>query len=146
MPVAGSASNTQPPPPSPANGNSSSAQKADAAPQTQRVAHITSLETPDAKTVVFKVTRPALANQLLSNLVAVPIVSQGAIGQLKDQPIGTGPYKFVSFDASQNIVELAANPDYWEGVPKIAKLRIKTVTDATSLQAELQSGGVDWLQ
>ena len=117
--VVGSASNTQPPPPSPANGNSSSAQKADAAPQTQRVAHITSLETPDAKTVVFKVTRPALANQLLSNLVAVPIVSQGAIGQLKDQPIGTGPYKFVSFDASQNIVELAANPDYWEGAPSV---------------------------
>ena len=143
VPVAGSASNTQPASPSPANGNLGAAQKTDAPPQTQRVAHITSLETPDAKTVVFKVTRPALANQLLSNLVAVPIVSQGAIGQLKDQPIGTGPYKFVSFDASQNIVELAANPDYWEGAPSVAKLRLKTVTDANSLQAELQTGGVD---
>ena len=116
---------------------------ANAAPQSHRVAHITSIETPDAKTVVFTVTRPALANQLLSNLVAVPIVAQGTVGQLKDQPIGTGPYKFVSFDASQNIVELAANPDYWEGTPKVAKLRLKTVTDANSLQAELQTGGVD---
>ena len=115
----------------------------EATPQTQRVPHITSIETPDSKTVVFTVTRPALANQLLSNLVAVPIVSQGSIDQLKDQPIGTGPYKFVSFDASQNIVELAANPEYWEGAPKVAKLRLKTVTDANSLQAELQTGGVD---
>ena len=112
-------------------------------PQAQRVAHITSIETPDTKTVVFTVTKPALANQLLSNLVAVPIVAEGTIGQLKDQPVGTGPYKFVNFDASQNIVEFAANPDYWEGAPKVQKLRVKTVTDANSLQAELQTGGVD---
>jgi peptide/nickel transport system substrate-binding protein len=117
--------------------------KPEATPQTKRVAHITSIETPDPKTVIFTVTRPALANQLLSNLVAVPIVAEGSIGQLKDQPVGTGPYEFVNFDASQNIVDFAANPDYWEGAPKVLKLRLKTVTDANSLQAELQTGGVD---
>jgi len=125
------------------NSSVSATPKPEASPQTRRVAHITSIETPDPKTVVFRVTRPALANQLLSNLVAVPIVAEGTIGQLKDQPVGTGPYRFVSFDSSQNIVELAANPDYWEGAPKVAKLRLKTVTDANSLQAELQTGGVD---
>ncbi|HYJ90504.1 MAG TPA: ABC transporter substrate-binding protein [Pyrinomonadaceae bacterium] len=132
-------------PPVPVNANASTAPtpKPEASPLTQRIAHITSIETPDPKTVIFTVTRPALANQLLSNLVAVPIVCQGTIDQLKDQPIGTGSYKFVGFDASQNIVELAANPDYWEGAPKVAKLRLKTVTDANSLQAELQTGGVD---
>jgi peptide/nickel transport system substrate-binding protein len=57
--------------------------------------------------------------------------------------LGSGPFKFVSFDASQNIVELAGNTEYWEGPPTVQKLRLKTVTDATSLQAELQSGGVD---
>jgi len=112
-------------------------------PKTRRVPHITSIETPDLKTVVFTVTRPALANQLLSNLVAIAIIPEGTVAQQKDQPVGTGPYKFVSFDASQNIVELAANPDYWEGAPKVQKLRVKTVTDANSLQAELQTGGVD---
>lgn len=109
----------------------------------ESVAHITSIETPDPKTVIFKVTRPALKNQLLSNLVAIPIVPEGTIAQQKDSPVGSGPFKFVSFDASQNIVELAANPDYWEGAPKVAKLRVKTVTDANALQAELQMGGVD---
>ncbi|HVF29754.1 MAG TPA: ABC transporter substrate-binding protein, partial [Pyrinomonadaceae bacterium] len=38
-------------------------------PKTKTVRHITSIETPDPKTVVFTVTRPALKNQLLSNLV-----------------------------------------------------------------------------
>jgi peptide/nickel transport system substrate-binding protein len=139
--VAGSATPKTAPPVSATSNNST--QPSTATPQTQRVAHITSIVTPDPKTVVFTVTKPALANQLLSNLVAVPIVAEGTIDKLKDQPIGTGPYKFVNFDASQNIVELAANPDYWEGAPKVAKLRLKTVTDANSLQAELQTGGVD---
>lgn len=107
------------------------------------VAHIISIDTPDASTVVFNLARPELKNQLLSNLVAIPIVSQGSSAQLKTTPIGTGAFKFVSFDQSQNTVELAAFPEYWEGAPKVAKLRVKTVTDASALQAELQTGGVD---
>ncbi len=126
-----------------ANSNANAAANPVEQPKTKRVAHITSIETPDPKTVIFKVARPALVNQLLSNLVAIPIVAEGTAGQLKDSPIGSGPFKFASFDASQNTVELTANTDYWDGAPKIAKLRVKTVTDATSLQAELQSGGVD---
>jgi len=107
------------------------------------VQHIEAIETPDPKTVVFKLSRASLQNQLLSNLVAIPIIPEGSIGQQKENPVGSGAFKFVGFDQSQNIVELAANPDYWEGAPKIQKLRVKTVIDANSLQAELQSGGVD---
>lgn len=111
--------------------------------KTETVPHIKSIETPDPQTVVFTVTSPPLKNQLLSNLVAVPIIPTGTIAQQKDHPVGSGPFKFVSFDTSQNIVELSGNPEYWEGAPKIPKLRIKTVADANSLQAELQTGGVD---
>ena len=131
------------PGPQPPAANANAAVKPAAEVKTKRVAHITSIETPDAKTVVFTVTRPALGNQLLSNLVAIPIIPSGSVAQQKDSPVGSGPFRFTSFDASQNIVELDANADYWEGSPKIAKLRIKTVTDATALQSELQSGGVD---
>ncbi|NOT46881.1 MAG: ABC transporter substrate-binding protein, partial [Acidobacteria bacterium] len=52
-------------------------------------------------------------------------------------------FKFVSFNQSQNTVDLQGFPEYWDGAPKIGKLRVKTVTDASALQAELQSGGVD---
>ncbi len=132
-----------PTPITPVAPNGNKAVKPTEAPKTKRVAHITSIETPDAKTVVFTVTRPALRNQLLSNLVAIPIIPAGSVQSQKDQPLGSGPFKFVSLDASQNIVELAANQEYWEGAPKVQKLRLKTVTDANSLQAELQTGGVD---
>lgn len=111
--------------------------------KTRRVPHIVSIETPDPKTVVITVARPALSRQLLSNLVAIPIIPEGTVAQQKDQPVGTGPFKFVKFDQSQNTVEFAGNQDYWEGSPKVQKLRVKTVQDANSLQAELQTGGVD---
>lgn len=107
------------------------------------VPHITSIQTPDSKTVVFNIESAALKNQLLSNLVAIPIVSQGSSAQLRAQPVGTGPFKFVSFDQSQNTVDMQAFPEYWDGPSKVLKLRVKTVTDASALQAELQSGGVD---
>ncbi|MBA3784075.1 MAG: ABC transporter substrate-binding protein [Acidobacteria bacterium] len=109
----------------------------------KRVRHINSIETPDSKTVVFILSRASLQNQLLSNLVAIPIIPEGTFEQQKNQPVGSGAFRFVNFDQSQNIVELAANPEYWDGAPKVQKIRVKTVTDANSLQAELQSGGVD---
>lgn len=125
------------------NTNPNTANRPEAEIKTKAVPHILSIEVPDPTTVVFKVARPALKNQLLSNLVAIPIIPEGTVGQQKEQPVGSGPFKFVNFDASQNTVELSPNENYWEGAPKISKLRIKTVTDASALQAELQTGGVD---
>jgi peptide/nickel transport system substrate-binding protein len=105
--------------------------------------HITSIETPDPKTIIIKVRRPALVNQLLSNLVAIPIIPNNTIEQQKTAPIGTGAFKFVKFDQLNNVVELEAFPEYWEGAPKISKLVVKTITDANALQAELQTGRID---
>lgn len=75
--------------------NSNAAANTPAQPKTKRMPHITSLTTPDPQTVVITVGRSALAHQLLSNLVAIPIIAEGTIGQQKDSPIGTGPFKFV---------------------------------------------------
>lgn len=105
--------------------------------------HIVSIDAPDPKTLVLKVARPALINQTLSNLVTIPIIPEGTIEQQKTAPIGTGAFKFVRFDQVNNMVELAGNPDYWEGAPKINNLVVRTITDSNALQAELQAGRVD---
>lgn len=109
----------------------------------QSEAHITSLEVPDAKTVVIRVRRPALVNQLLSNLVTIPIIPENSLEQQKTAPIGTGAFKFTRFDQVNNFVELEGFPEYFEGATQIKKLNVKTVTDANALQAELQTGRVD---
>jgi len=112
--------------------------------KSKRVSHFAEpIGTPDEKTVVFKVTRPELVNQLLSNLVPIPIIQSGTIEQQKTAPSGTGAFKFVSFDSVNSFVQLEAFPEYFEGAPKIKKLNVKTVTDANALQNELLSGAVD---
>lgn len=112
-------------------------------PVTKSVPHITSITTPDERTVVFVIAKPGLRTQLLANLVAVPIIPEGTVAQQKDSPVGSGPFKFVRFDASQGVLELEAFSDYWEGAPKVKELRVKSLTDATALTAELQTGEVD---
>jgi peptide/nickel transport system substrate-binding protein len=104
---------------------------------------LTLIETPDAKTLVIKVKRPSLVNQLFADLVAIPMIPEGSIEQQKTAPVGTGPFKFVSFDQVNNLVQLAANPEYFEGSPKIPYVNIKKIEDASALQAELQTGRVD---
>src|SRR6478672_8430085 len=76
-----------------ANANVSPSAKAGEV-KTKRVAHITSLDTPDAKTIVFGIARPSLRTLFLANLVAIPIIPEGSAAQQKDNPVGTGPFKF----------------------------------------------------
>ncbi|NNE64922.1 MAG: ABC transporter substrate-binding protein [Pyrinomonadaceae bacterium] len=109
---------------------------------------ITSIETPDPKTVVIKISRPELKNQLIPNMVPIAIIPKGAaVGEGSDAatnpPPGTGPYKFTSYDTAQNIVELDAFEGYWEGPANIKKLRVKILADSAALQAELLAGQVD---
>ena len=115
--------------------------------KTEKKPHILSVETPDEKTVNIKLARPALRNQLLSNLVPVAIIPEGSeVGTQASSikpPIGTGPYKFVSFDSVQNLVEVEKFNNYFEGAPNIDKILIKALPDANALQAELTSQIVD---
>ena len=109
--------------------------------------HILAIETPDEKTVSIKLARPSLKNQLLANLVPIAIVQNGSeVGTQASNikpPMGTGAYKFVSFDPVQNILNVEAFEDYWEGAPKIKKLTVKALADPNAMQAELKSQIVD---
>ncbi|HEY0544557.1 MAG TPA: ABC transporter substrate-binding protein [Pyrinomonadaceae bacterium] len=105
-----------------------------------RQPYITGIETPDARTLVIRLRKTW--PQLLTNLVPISIIPDGSAASQATTPIGTGPFKFVRYDQTQQIVDLNANPDYWQGKPQIENLRVRVVADASSLQAELQSGRV----
>jgi peptide/nickel transport system substrate-binding protein len=109
----------------------------------ERKPHILAIETPDDKTVNFKISRPTLKNQLLSNMVAIPIIPEGSFETQKDKPVGSGPFKFVKADLVQKIVDVEAFADYWEGAPKIQKVQVKVVTDSNAVQSSLKSGALD---
>jgi peptide/nickel transport system substrate-binding protein len=73
----------------------------------------------------------------------VAIIPKDSYAVQKDHPLGTGPFKFVNYDGSQQVLDLQANPDYWEGAPHIPTVRVRVVSDMNALQAELRSGRVD---
>src|SRR5689334_4270128 len=79
--------------------------------------YITSIATPGPKTLVINLRKPWVA--LLGNLVSVPVIQQRSADAQKTQPVGSGPFKFVSYDESQQVVDLAAFDKYWQGAPAI---------------------------
>ena len=71
-----------------------------------RKSYINSVEAPDPKTLVVTLTKPWTG--LLSNLVPVSIIPKDSYATQKDHPLGSGPFKFVSYDGSQAL-DLEAN-------------------------------------
>ncbi len=102
---------------------------------------IQSVEAPDARTIVIKLTKPWVG--LLSNLVPVAIIPRDSYESQKTHPLGTGPFKFIRYDNAQQVCDLEAFNEYWEGAPKLQNVRVRVISDMNALQAELQSGRVD---
>ena len=111
----------------------------------ERKSLVKSINTPDPRTLVVTLVKPS--NKFLSSLVPVGMMPQGyTTDQQKQTPIGTGAFKFARYDESQQVVDLTANEEYWGGAPAVKQLRVRTILDANTLQAELRSGGVDLAQ
>jgi peptide/nickel transport system substrate-binding protein len=106
-----------------------------------KLSYIKSVDAPDARTVVVTLTKPWIG--LLSNLVPVAIIPKDSYESQKTHPLGTGPFKFVSYDNAQQVVDVNRFPQYWEGAPKLETVRVRVISDMNALQAELQSGRVD---
>src|SRR5215472_5158509 len=60
----------------------------------------------------------------------------------KKQPVGAGPYKFVSSKPGIEVV-LDANPDYWRRVPNIKTLVMRSVPEATTRALMVKTGEAD---
>ena len=57
--------------------------------------------------------------------------------------VGDGPYRFVSWQRGESL-QYAANPTYWRGKPKIARLDIRVIPDPQTNLVMLRSGSLDW--
>ena len=104
-------------------------------------AYINSVEAPEAHTLIIRLNNPWTG--LLPNLVPIAIIPKDSYESQKTHPLGTGPFKFKTYDQSQQVVEMEANPRYWDGPAQIPALRARVISDSNALQAELQSGRVD---
>ncbi len=113
-------------------------------PQKRYFASIESIETPDAATLVLKLSRPTGSLLYWLGWPASVMVEPKSAADNKTTPIGTGPFKFVSW-AKGSKVDLARNGDYWNKSAKIAldTASFRFIADAQAQAAALKAGDVD---
>jgi peptide/nickel transport system substrate-binding protein len=103
--------------------------------------YVTRVDAPDAKTLIVTLAKPWVG--LLPNLVPIAVIPNDSYAGQKDHPLGSGPFKFLRYDNSQQVLDLEAYADYWQGAAKLPIIRVRVIADTNALQAELQSGRID---
>lgn len=112
---------------------------------------VNAIETPDDLTAIFKLDRPAPYMMRALSAYESPIVPKHLLeGQdvressLTNNPVGTGPFKFVEWKKGQYI-RLDKNPDYWkEGYPLLDRIVARIIPDASTRTATMESGEVHY--
>jgi peptide/nickel transport system substrate-binding protein len=86
---------------------------------------------------------------LLYDLAMILIPSPEAVMKSGDSysnnPVGTGPFVFVSQKPGQEMV-LEKNENYWGNVPKLDKIILRPISDPSARLAALQAGEVNWAE
>jgi peptide/nickel transport system substrate-binding protein len=107
------------------------------------------VEKTDDKTITITLTTPSALFRYVPATTAGHVIPAAAIEQygldLLRNPIGSGPYKFVKWDAGSEI-ELEKNENYWqEGKPHFDRFIYKIVEEGTTRITGLKNGELNML-
>jgi peptide/nickel transport system substrate-binding protein len=116
-------------------------------PQQSNYNSIESVEVIDETTVDFIMNKPdpVMLTKLAgygAMIVPPKYIEEHGDDHFNTNPVGTGPFKFVSYEPKVNVV-LEANADYWDGAPKLSDLEYRFISEPSTALAELQAGRVD---
>ncbi|WP_436640535.1 ABC transporter substrate-binding protein [Microbaculum sp. FT89] len=100
------------------------------------------VEAPDPKTVVITLKRPT--GHFLFNLGwgDAVIVAPETADTNKEQPVGTGPFKFVEWVPGDHIT-IEKNPDYWGNPVALDTATFKIIPDPAAATAAILAEDVD---
>lgn len=105
---------------------------------------ITSIETPDPKTVVIKLSKPfapltaALADR--AGMVLSPAAVSKLGANFSNAPVCVGPFKFAS-RVPQNSIKVVKDPQYYDAAKvHLDAIEYRIITDASIRSANLKSG------
>ena len=112
---------------------------------------VSSIDTPDPLTAVFNLDRPAPYMIRALSAYESPIVPKHLLegtdireADLSNNPVGTGPFKFVEWKKGQYI-RLDKNEDYWkEGYPLLDRIVARVIPDASTRTAAMENGEVHY--
>ena len=101
------------------------------------------IDAPDDYTVIFHLKQPW--SGLLWNLAGgegMGIVPFGSTDEVSRNPIGSGPFRFVSAEQDKDVI-IERNGNYWGEKPRLERVRFMVVPDATTRALELRKGSAD---
>ncbi len=104
---------------------------------------IDTIDTPDDHTVVFNLSVPNVF--LINNLARMPILPANAGEDFGQNPVGTGPYKFVSLVRDDRAI-MERFDDYWGGAGQLAFIEFRTITENATRLLAFESGDLDVTQ
>lgn len=103
---------------------------------------VDSVEVQDDKTLVVNLKESYSEFLPMMTIAIIPQSNEDPAGN----PIGTGPFKYVSYTPGQNL-ELEKYGGYWqEGVPSLDSVEFKFIADVDTAFVELQAGTIDILK
>ncbi len=110
------------------------------------------VETPDPRTAVFRLRRPYSPLLQRLDVVEASIIPRHQYeghdllsGEPTRRPVGTGPFRFVSYDPGQSVV-LERNPQYFrDGLPGVDRVVFRIFPNAATSVAALENGEVDYV-
>ncbi|MDW6021877.1 ABC transporter substrate-binding protein [Mesorhizobium sp. BAC0120] len=107
-------------------------------------AAVTSIEKLDDRKVRVTLSRPSQGFWAGMGSVSGLIQPKAAAGGIATNPIGTGPYKLVSYTTNSSL-EFTANENYWGEAPAVKNVSVRIITDGTAGLNAMEAGEVDSL-
>ena len=114
-------------------------------PKREALAAIERIDTPDDRTIVFRLRAIDAAFLEATNLGILPARLTGGGPVSAGELLGAGPFRIVgTLDGGG--IDLAPNPNYMDGPPRLPRLRFRVVPDGVVRALELASGTVHLVQ
>ncbi|HWV23201.1 MAG TPA: ABC transporter substrate-binding protein [Thermomicrobiales bacterium] len=112
---------------------------------------VESVDTPDEHTAVLMLSRPSASVIGFLSWYGVFMLpahiyegTDWATNEANQAPVGSGPFKFVSYDPGAS-VELEANPEYFGEGPYLERLVYQIIPDPNTAAQSLQNGEIDFV-
>ncbi|MCC6943716.1 MAG: ABC transporter substrate-binding protein [Thermomicrobiales bacterium] len=108
---------------------------------------VESVEAPDDKTVLVNLSQPWAPLEADLAMFCASIIPQALVEEQGDDffqhPVGSGAFKFVSWEKDQEIV-LEKNSDWWDtGKPYLDGITFKVLPDSNARMLQFQGGDLD---